>query len=198
MSNLSSGALLTGLSFSASGGAATVDYSESAVPGFSDAPEQGGFQVGNLVFPATVVHYYLAPAASTGRLALYRAPGLVQSTASGAPFADVPGSAALVMHDMEDFQVAFGVDASASANPDNIAFQNALGPDYVAGLRSVRLSLVAVSKRPMLDGEDKVLATAAYAPLAVEDHVPAPVNDGFRRSLSSRRVELLNLDPVNL
>ena len=68
-------------------------------------------------------------------------------------------------------------------------------PEYVPDLRSVRVSLVARSQNVVRDGDGN---PATYGPLQVEDRNPAPGNDGRRRSLYTRRVELSNLDPVNL
>jgi hypothetical protein len=192
-SNMTTAALLTQPTL----GGTTLGYSESSLSGFSNAPEKGGFQVGDLVYPVTAVHYYVATAPMTGRPALYRSLGTFQSSATGAPFIDTPNTETLVMHDVEDLQVAFGVDPSSSGNPDNQGFVNTLAPDYVAGLRSIRVSVVALSKRKNTDAQTKTVKSA-YAPMTVEDHTPTATADGYRRSLYSRRVELLNLDPVNL
>jgi hypothetical protein len=100
----------------------------------------------------------------------------------------------VVQDDIEDLQLAVGIDPTSSGNPDNIVFSSsALGPGFVPGVRSIRVSVVARSPMTILATDGSKQMSAQYAPLSVEDHVIAkPVPDGRRRTLFTRRVELVN------
>ncbi len=187
VTNFTTAALIDGVSFPS---ATTIAYAQQAVPGFSDAPEKGGYQKGDLVFPVQIVRYHVATIAPATRPALYKAQGRLSGNA-GAPFDVVPNSDVMVSPSVEDLQVAFGVGAA----PDP-AFQNGLLPAWQAGLRSLRLSLVGVSEKTLMEAGGG--APAPLGKVTLEDHVPSPAIDGLRRSIYRRRVDLLNLDMVSL
>lgn len=196
VSNMASAALLTGLVLTPEqpGVAGGIDYDESDVTGFSNAPERGGFQVGDLVYPVTLVHYYIAPDPATSRPALYRAEGKLQADAEGRPFSDVEGSARQVQSDVEDLQVAYGFDAVGGSRPEDYAFQHGLGAAYAPGLRSLRVNVVARGWKAQRTAQDTQLA--GLKPVSVENHaVDSLPEDGLRRGLYTRRVELPNMAP---
>jgi prepilin-type N-terminal cleavage/methylation domain-containing protein len=194
VSNMTSAALLTGIVLTPSQPTVpgSIDYAESTLSGFSNAPGRGGFQVGDLVYPVTLVHYYIAVDPTSSRPALYRAQGQLAQDARGRPFSDVAGTERMVQLDIEDLQVAFGFDAAGSGRPDGYAFQHGLGTAWLPGLRSVRVSVVGRGPGVQRDARDVVMS--GLRPVSIENHAPtgAP-EDGFRRSLYTRRVELPNM-----
>lgn len=198
-SNMKSAALLTQTSVTSSPPTATVNYLEAGVPGFSNAPHKGGFQRGDLVYPARVLHFFIGAHPTTGRKALMRAEGRPGTDAAGRPFMDM-GDPVVVQDFVEDFQVAFGVDASNSGDAASYVFQHGLKPEYTPGLRSVRISVVATGRTPRRDTQNQAVLSEDL-PIAVENHaVPAvpPPADGYFRSLFSRRAELPNLASASL
>ncbi|RKH12305.1 prepilin-type cleavage/methylation domain-containing protein [Corallococcus sp. CA053C] len=196
-SNMKSAALLTQTSVTSNPPTATVSYSESGVPGFSNAPHKGGFQRGDLVYPARVLHFFIGPHPTTGRKALLRAEGTPAADIAGRPFMDM-GDPVVVQDFVEDFQVAFGVDATNTGDPTSYVFQNGLSPEYTPGLRSVRISVVATGRTPRRDTQNQAVLSEDL-PIAVENHTPATVPpDGYFRSLFSRRAELPNLASASL
>ncbi|QSQ19858.1 PilW family protein [Pyxidicoccus parkwayensis] len=177
-----------------------VLYDEQGVSGFSDAPEKGGFQSGDWVYPVRLVHFYLAINPTTGRNALYRAEGRVAQDALGRPYSDDGATPPLLVQDyVEDFQVSFGFDTKNLADPDQYTWSHGLAPEFAAGLRSVRVSVVATGSNPRRDSQS-VAVLSADKPMDVENHTqpPAVVADGFFRSLYTRRVELPNLAAASL
>ncbi|RKH12430.1 prepilin-type N-terminal cleavage/methylation domain-containing protein [Corallococcus praedator] len=198
-SNMKSAALLTQATVVSSPPTATVNYLETGVPGFSNAPHKGGFQRGDLVYTARLLHFFIAPNPATGgRKALMRAEGLPATDASGRPFMDM-GDPLVVQDFVEDFQVAFGVDATNSGDPSSYVFQDGLSPEYTPGLRSVRISVVATGRNPRRDTQNQAVL-AEDLPIAVENHTPpaGATADGYFRSLFSRRAELPNLASASL
>ena len=175
-----------------------IDYSERAIS-LSDSPTHGGFQKGDLVMGANVYHYYVGPT-STGT-GLFQAVAQAGADASrpGVPFQDIPSKTLLIQDHVEDFQVAFGMDLSLLGNPDTYTFKNGLLPDFTAGLRSVRISVVTRGKS--LQKNDRGMAITGQAaiqaglvPLTTENHTAnTALNQGYRRSVYRRRVELVNL-----
>lgn len=197
-SNMKSAALLTQTSVSSTPPTATVNYLETSVPGFSNAPHKGGFQRGDLVYPVRLLHFFIGTNVHTGRKALMRAEGKPVSDVSGRPFMDM-GDPVVVQDYVEDFQVAFGLDATNTGDPAKYTFQNGLKPEFTPGLRSVRVSVVATGRTPRRDNRNQAVLSDDL-PLAVENHTPPPAAsaDGYFRSLFSRRAELPNLASASL
>jgi prepilin-type N-terminal cleavage/methylation domain-containing protein len=196
-SNMKSAALLTQTSVTSTPPTATVNYLETGVPGFSNAPHKGGFQKGDLVYPVRLLHFFIGTNVNNGRKALMRAEGRPGSDVSGRPFVDM-GDPVVVQDYVEDFQVAFGLDAANTGDPTKYAFQNGLKPEFTPGLRSVRVSVVATGRTPRRDNRNEAVLSEDL-PLAVENHTPAPgAGDGYFRSLFSRRAELPNLASASL
>jgi prepilin-type N-terminal cleavage/methylation domain-containing protein len=199
--NMQTGALLTGpFTFVDPSGTTpgTINYAEASVSGFSDSPAKGGFQIGDLVFPVSAVHYFTA-VGSDGVRSLMKQFGTRNTSAGGAPFVDT-GTATLVQRGIEDLQIAYGVDStSGTPDPANITFSTATRAwAYSTGLRSLRVSVVAVSDRAILGSNGKPILTSEFSPIAVEGTTPPGAADGKRRTLFSRRVELPNLAPNTL
>lgn len=176
-----------------------IDYAESGVGGYSNAPQKGGFQVGDMVYGATVVHFFIGPD-STGRPSLLRERGARNGggSAGDPPFVAVAGTSTVVQSGVEDLQVAYGINDTGTETPDNIVFANTRAWTATTGLRSLRLSVVGKSVRTVLDAAGRVMLTADLAPMTVEGHTVAGGPDGHRRTLYSRRVELPNMAPGNL
>lgn len=191
--NMNSGALLSNPTFSAVAGGENLAYAESGVPNFGPDPNRG-FQKGDLVMPALVERYFIG--AVNGDPALMVQPGTIGTVAQG--FAPT-GNARLVQLNVEDLQIAVGVDPTVSGDPANVTFSSAnVGPAWAAGLRSLRVSIVARSPETLLDNNNRVQQAAELAPMNLEDHVPGGAIDGRRRTLFSRRVELSNVGVVDL
>lgn len=196
-SNMKSAALLTQASVTSTPPTATVNYLETSVPAFSNAPHKGGFQKGDLVYPVRLLHFFIGTNVNNGRKALMRAEGQPGSDVSGRPFVDM-GAPVVVQDYVEDFQVAFGIDATNTGDPSKYAFQNGLKPEFTPGLRSVRVSVVATGRSPRRDNRSEAVLSEDL-PLAVENHTPAAAPaDGYFRSLFSRRAELPNLASASL
>lgn len=195
VSNMTSAALLTGTNPESS---TTLSYAESAT-GFSDAPQSTGFQIGDWVYGASLVHFYVADDPATGRPALFEAKGKLAQDELGRPFTDVPGSAHVLQTDVEDLQVAYGVDASGTSDPSGYAFQSGLGSTFVANLKSVRVSVVTRTAHPLRSTNgDPALSLGNAAP-AAENHSPSSTTkDGLGRSLLQRRVEVPNMATESL
>lgn len=200
-SNMTTGALLSNVQVvpETPGNPGQVLYDEQGVTGFSNAPEKGGFQSGDWVYPVRLVHFYLAVNPTTGRNALYRAEGRVAQDALGRPYSDTAGPPLLVQDHVEDFQVSFGFDTKNLADPGQYVWSHGLAPEFTPYLRSVRVSVVATGSSPRRDSQS-VAVLSADKPMDVENHVqpPAVAADGFFRSLYTRRVELPNLAAASL
>jgi type II secretory pathway pseudopilin PulG len=196
VTNFGSAALISGLTF----GANTISSLQAGTPGFSSRPDKGGFQKGDLVIPVDIVRYQvrLNPILTTttspgGRPELIRSRGALNSPVSAAaPFAVPAGSPEQRFPDVDDLQVAFGSGTAPNltfVSAHNVLFNAATSP------LAVRVSVVGITPRPLLDDQNKV---QPYGPVNVENHVPTPAVDGYRRSIYRRRVELLNMGIVNL
>jgi hypothetical protein len=185
-SDMTSAALLTNVALTSD----AISYDQSDQTSFVNAV--GGYKVGDWVFGANVYHYYLATNAQ-GRPSLYRSEAVIDTGA--AIFKDT-GTPLLIQDGIEDFQVAFGLDATNAMDPAQYAFQDGLNPDFVSGLRSVRVSLVSVTGKRMQDTQVRGSTSSDLIPLPqVENHTRAAgvKPDGLRRSLYQRRVELPNM-----
>lgn len=180
---------------------ARIDYAERTVSGFSNAPQKGGFQVGDMVYPVTVYHYFIG-VDFTGAKSLLREQGTRNAggAAGDPPFVAVAGTSSVVQSGIEDLQIAYGFNTTGTESAANITFANAVASSWTQtiGLRSLRISVVARSKRAVLDGAGRPVLSADLAPMTVEGHTAPGVPDGFRRTLYSRRVELPNMAPGNL
>jgi prepilin-type N-terminal cleavage/methylation domain-containing protein len=194
--NMSTGALLSTPTFAASGGGQNLSYDEAAA-GYAD--DQGrGFQKGDLVMPVRIEHYFVNAVPDTtqpdgGMPCLMMEPGVVGTVAQGFAPTSAPR---VVQRGVEDIQFAVGFDSTLTGDPANITLSNAsVGPPYAVGLRSLRISVMSRSQMQILDSSGKAMKLSPdLAPRTLEDHVVgAPVPDGYRRTLYTRRVELVNL-----
>jgi type II secretory pathway pseudopilin PulG len=185
----------------------TLPYAESSVGNFSNAPESGGFKVGDLAYTVNVYHFYVANLVSVGGAAfpvLYRERGAINggcTSGSQVPFVAIPNTGQQMQPYVEDLQIAYARDIALTSQPSQYAFSNGLGPTTgVLDLRSLRISVVSRSRAPIRDTIQRTAAGQTYAPFSVvEDHlIASPVVDGFSRSLYTRRVELLNMVAANL
>ena len=193
VTNFSQGALISGLTLATG---TSITYAESGVSGFSNNPQTGGFQRGDYVVPVDVVHYFVRLNAVTNRPELIRSPGALNTPVSAAaPFKDVSTNRQDRFPDIEDLQVAFGSGVAPSltfASGHTVVYNPAAAPV------ALRLTVVGITPRPVLDDQNKV---QPFGPVDVEDHlvsVPPPDPDGYRRSVYRRRIELLNMGPANL
>lgn len=201
-SNMSSGALFRLTTWAGSFDPttpSTIEYLEQGDPGFSSAPEKNGFQVGDMVYPVNIFHYYVAPNPATGVPALWRARGTISGDPT-APFMHAPPAPpptpppeTMLEENIEDFQVTYGVDEGIPpGNPIFYTYRSGLPPDFNGLLRSVRINVVARSRQPLRDWQDQALG-GDFHPLAVENHAPAATADGYRRSWYRWRVEIPNM-----
>jgi len=166
-----------------------IDYSESSLAGFPPR----AFLQGDGVFGASVVHFFIHRDASGS--ALYRETGVLTG-ASPPAFVSATVSRVMLQPNIEDLQIAYGVDPPGLGQPDQYVFQNGF-PDVFGGppLRAVRVSVVGYHDRPMRSGDGSTIN--AYQPVSLlenHDQTAAP-KDAFRRSIYTRRVELPNLSP---
>jgi prepilin-type N-terminal cleavage/methylation domain-containing protein len=201
-SNLTTAALLSNVQLTPDtpGTPGQVSYDEAGTD-YSNAPEKGGFQAGDMVYPVRLVHFYLAINPVTGRSALYRAEGRLAPDGLGRPYSDSANPPQLVQDFVEDFQVVYGIDADNSGNPDTYTWRHGLSPQFDPNLRlrTVRVSVVATGRSPRKDNRS-VAVLSDDKPLSVENHAQPPTvaADGFFRSLYSRRLELPNLAAASL
>jgi hypothetical protein len=95
--------------------------------------------------------------------------------------------------------VVYGFDPTNSGDAKDYVWQHGLSPNFTAGLRSVRVSVVATGRSPRRDNRS-VAVLSDDKPISAENHVrPAAVAaDGFYRSLYTRRLELPNLAAASL
>ena len=125
--NLTSGALLSGTVFTPPSGATppAISFAEQ-LAGLSDAPGQGGFKAGDLVYRAFVYHFFVKNDAA-GNPGLYRSRGALTGVEPaglypvpmGYPFVDAdPGQLVAGGRGVEDLQVVFGVDTNGDGQPD--------------------------------------------------------------------------------
>ncbi|WP_233278194.1 PilW family protein [Myxococcus stipitatus] len=204
VSNMTSAALLSSVTTTPAtpGTPGQVQYAESTVSGFSNAPEKGGYQVGDLVYPVRLVHFFIAPHPTTGRPSLMRADGRLQVDPTGRPFSDVDPATSLpmvVQENVENLQVAFGFDSTGQEDPAKYTWQHGLLPAYTPGLRAVRINVVATGRNQRRNTQSTAVLDDDK-PIAVENYAPPPpvAADGLYRSLYTRRLELPNLAAANL
>ncbi|MCP3102025.1 PilW family protein [Myxococcus sp. K15C18031901] len=200
-SNMTTGALLSNVVLTPAGPTAPgqVSYDEASTSGYSNAPEKGGFQTGDLVYPVRLVHFFIGPHPRTGRPSLMRAEGRLLADTLSRPFSDVTTTPAqVVQENVEDFQVAFGFDTSGTENPAAYTWQHGLGSTFQTGLRTVRITVVATGRTPRRDSRSATVLSDDK-PVTAENHVPTRTTaDGLYRSLYTRRVELPNLAAASL
>jgi hypothetical protein len=165
-----------------------IDYSESVLAGFPPL----AFQQGDAVFGASVVRFFVHRDA-TGS-ALYRETGVLSGATAPAWVVNTV-TRTMVQPNIEDLQIAYGVDPTGASQPDQFVFSNGFSDAFGSALRAVRVSVVAKHERPMRSGDTSALT--AYQPISpVENHDQSGApKDAFRRSLYTRRVELPNLSP---
>nr|BDT31863.1 PilW family protein [Myxococcus sp. MH1] len=202
VSNMTSAALISELNIvpSTPGVPGRVNYAESGTPGFSNAPEKGGFQKGDLVYPVRLVHFFIGPHPVSRRPSLLRTEGRLVADALGRPFSDMAGATPFVVQEnVEDFQVAFGFDTTGRDDPAQYTWRHGQGADHQSGLRTLRISVVATGRNPRRNSQSSAVL-ADDKPVTVENNVRAPTvaADGYYRSLFTRRMELPNLAAANL
>ncbi|QSQ18057.1 PilW family protein [Myxococcus landrumensis] len=204
VSNMTSAALLSNVVITPSspGTPGQVQYAESSVSGFSNAPEKGGYQVGDLVYPVRLVHFFIGPHPTTGRPSLMRADGRLLVDAMGRPFSDVDPATSppmVVQENVENLQVAFGFDSTGQENPEHYTWQHGLAPGFTPGLRAVRINVVATGRNQRRNTQSTAVLDDDK-PIAVENFTPpaSVAADGLYRSLYTRRLELPNLAAANL
>ena len=197
VTNMNRSALITNIALN-SPGPNQINYNESTISGFSNAPERGGFQVGDMVLRARVVHFYLDVNPLTNRLALYKADGMIGPDFLGRPFTDLATSRTVVQDYVEDFQVVYWVDPSLSNDPSQYVIQHGMPAGYQAGVRSVTISVVATTARKQIDESNQVILTGATAPRSVANHPAVATPDGYMRGIYTRRIEIPNLMSSNI
>lgn len=206
VTNLKQAALLTGAAFARSETRPGMDltFKEQALSGFA-SDEISGFHQGDLIMPVVLERYFVAGDGREGGTALFVQAGAVPAGAAGASSYPVPtGPPRLVQDGIEDLQFAVGVDETESGDPDSIRWSNSGLPaqPFTRGVKSVRVSVVAKSAKAILTTDGQVQRAAEYVPMSVEDHLVVAVDggvpDGHRRTLYTRRVELLNLSAGDL
>lgn len=205
VTNLKQAVLLTGAEFDdfGTGSGVNLTFKEQGVSGFG-TDEVSGFRQGDLIMPVALERYFIADdGRDAGVTALFVQPGAVGDTRYPVP----AGAPRLVQEGIEDLQFALGGDETGSGNPDDIRWTNdgsLPAQPFRPGVKSVRVSVVARSERTILSSDGRVQQSTQYAPMSIEDHVVAggdggvPAPDGYRRTLYSRRVELLNLSAGDL
>ncbi len=197
VTNMNKSALLTNIDLT-SHGPNEIGYNESAVSGFSNAPERGGFQVGDMAFRARLVHFYLDINPLTNRLALWQASGTIGPDFLGRPLNDIPATRAVVQDFIEDFQVVYWVDPTLSNDPAQYVIQHGMPAAYQAGVRSVTISVVATTAKKLIDQNNQVTLSPATAPKSVANHTVVATPDGFMRGIYTRRIEIPNLMSSNI
>jgi hypothetical protein len=207
VTNMSTAALITPFAVTASapGVAGSILFTESGGTPVVASPEKvTGYANGDLVMEVRVHHYYVG-LTPRGTTALYRGVARVQTDAiRNLPYTDM--GAELVQDNIEDFQVAFGIEPTGSVgNPDAYVFQPGLAagvtPTFTPGLRAVRISISALSKQPIRDEQNQIVynptpgGSQVGVPYPLENHTPTGVflNQGYRRSLYKRQIETVNL-----
>ncbi|NVJ25726.1 MULTISPECIES: PilW family protein [Myxococcus] len=202
VSNMTSAALISNVVISpqSPGTPGQVNYDEAGTSGFSNAPERGGYQSGDLVYPVRLLHFFIGPHPTSGRPSLLRTEGRLLADALGRPFSELATEQPFVVQEnVEDLQVAFGFDTTGQEDPAQYTWRHGLASAFQPGLRTVRVSVVATGRNPRRNTQ----STAVLADdkrIATENNVPpaAVVADGFYRSLYTRRLELPNLAAANL
>ncbi len=219
--NMVRGALLSNPTIDLTGTWPRISAYDELGNGYSNAPDRGGFQVGDVVFPVTLVHYYVAnidngvpgdlvgdaaklhTPANPAPSALWSRQGKVAAAfAAGAvPFTDVAASQRLVQSDIEDLQLAFGFDSKGQSDPNDIVYggwDKVWSDAFRPNLRSVRVNVVSKSVRRVLNSSGEVNTSTLYKPVVVEDHAPSTTPDGYSRNFYRRRVDLPNMAPGNI
>ncbi len=185
------GVLLTGPSVNQPSDGTSVgviDYNEMPLGTFPPRP----YQLGDIVYGASVVRFFVKQDAN-GRPGLYRQTGLLNGNT---PPAFIPNTMTegLIQEDIEDLQLAYGVDPSGLNLPDNYTFTDGFPDGFTRPLRSVRVSVISIHDRRMVKSDTSGIQF--YQPIRIENHdVSGAPQDAFRRSLYTRRVELTNLSP---
>jgi hypothetical protein len=95
-------------------------------------------------------------------------------------------------------QFSVGLDTNLTGDPSQITWSNGVGPNWVAGMRAIRMSLMTRTARTIVETNGTVVLNSDTAAQSLEDHVVALPPDGFRRTLYTRRVDLVNMAAENL
>jgi len=163
-----------------------IDYAESALAGFPPR----GFQQGDSAYGASVVRFFVHRDA--GVSSLYRETGTL-SGQTPPSFVAASVTRTLLQRNIEDLQIAYGVDPTGTNQPDQYVFSNGFADGFALPLRAVRVSVVAIHDRQLKNGDtSSITRYHPISPLENHDQTLAP-NDAYRRSLYTRRVELPNL-----
>ena len=190
VNNFKTAALIDGLAFPST---TTITYAQQGVANFSSSPQKGGYLRGDLVFVVDIIRYQVRNNAISGRPELVRQRGSIAvAPTAAAPFDVVVGSPEQRFPDVEDLQVAFGRGVAPA-----LTFTSGHFPAFVpgGGPSAVRVSVVGITPQRIIDDLGQ---PQPFSPVTVEDHIAPVVIDGYRRSVYRRRVELSNMNPVNL
>jgi type IV pilus assembly protein PilW len=104
------------------------------------------------------------------------------------PDADGPLTAEPLAENIEDFQVAIGIDTDNSGGVDSNEWEYSAGTGALTGdIRAIRLTLVARDPAVWLG------ASASFTRPAAEDHVASTSPDQYRRRVLQSTVEIRNL-----
>jgi hypothetical protein len=196
-SNLNNAALLTNIQVQGAG-SSVINYAESTIPSFSNAPQKGGFQVGDMLYRAFLHHYYLDYDPTTSGLALYHSLGRIGADFLGRPLVDIPGTATIVQRYIDDLQIVYWTDPNITNDPTKYTDQHGLNPTYQVGVRSVTIYVISRSRSVLRDASGRPLLSNHYAAKSIANHSVWVAPDGLRRSIYSRRIEIPNLMASNL
>ena len=105
------------------------------------------------------------------------------------PDADGPAAAVPLAENIDDFQVAIGMDSDANGSVGATEWQYAPGfaGPVVPAIRAIRISVVARTAMPLVG------RTAMFVRPAAEDHPAAGATDNYPRRLLTSTVEIRNL-----
>jgi prepilin-type N-terminal cleavage/methylation domain-containing protein len=148
-------------------------------PGCTPALPVGGYPPGSLVIRALRARFTVdvTGAATDG------VPTLMMD-----PDADGPASAEPLAENVEDMQIAVGVDVDLNKGIDAGEWEYSSGVGALAGaIRAMRITLVARAPNQLQGG------TASFYRPAAEDRPIASTADSYRRRVLSTTVEIRNL-----
>jgi hypothetical protein len=209
VSNSHTAALLTVSSPAPAPGSSQIKYKESG--GSSTLSDSdGGYAVGDQVYPAYVVHYFVSDAGAGGsglfrELAVPQAlGGAMGPSQTTLPFKVITNSQMLVGANIEDFQVQYSFDTFNTYNPNQYSSDAGVAnwgyPPLPSGstppitsLRAVTIWLVGKATTLQKDSQERAQLNE-YGPVSVGNHVQTvDAGDGYQRNIYTRTVELTNL-----
>lgn len=167
---------------------------------FSNAPSQGGFKAGDLVFRVKVIHYFVKMNDPTHRPALFMARGAVNSLPPPAPPFIHDGDPVVVQDNIEDLQITYEVADNDSVVPSKYSKVETFPAQRQTPpfLRSLTVSIVGITpvQQRMANG---AILTSNKPILPLADHEKTSLlganAEGYERVMVRRRFELPNLSP---